>query len=473
MHVKVRLTYIIAQSINFERGRLDPTLKYFPEQRYRNVEGILRIVKDSLCHRCGACIGLCPVDTFAYDRNGYPIQVADCIQCNICVQSCSGLAVDYEQIGRKMFKDRYTYGSLMGVVDRAYVGYAVDETIRSKGASGGVVTQIFDYLLETGQIKGAVAAIEDPANPARSKGIVARSREELLQTQQSRYTTSPHIHVLNTIKEEDGPFALVGLPCQIHSLRKRQLYDPRWSARIPFVIGLLCHYSLPMAATEEAGELLAPPGARLQHTRYRQRDHRGWPFNTLELTFSNGQVWRSPYGPAQTFNIVSRVSKLGRCLQCLDAAAEFSDLSVCDPWIRDSKGRWKYDDPKGYSGILVRTRTGADLMEGISAAGRLFLHEIPAREIEQGQRQMMHEKKLRTAFRLSVRKRLGLRVPVYPMTFATPDLRIIIGEVQFWFMRLLPASKTVRRLLLRLGFSDLGQYLVRRRVRKREIKAQQ
>jgi hypothetical protein len=211
----------------------------------------------------------------------------------------------------------------------------------------------------------------------------------------------------------------------------------------------------------------------LKHTRYRQRDQRGWPFNTLELTFSNGHVWRSPYGPAQTFNIVSRVSKLGRCLQCLDAAAEFSDLSVCDPWIRDAKGRWKYDDPKGYSGILVRTRTGADLMNAISAAGRLFLQEIPAKEIELGQRQMMHEKKLRTAFRLSVRKRIGLRVPLYPMTFTAPDVRTVIGEMQFWFMRLLPASKTVRRLLLRLGFSRLGQYLVQRRVRNRERRARQ
>lgn len=463
----------IFPTMKHQAARMRTILMNSPSDKdqYRNVDGILKVVKDKLCHRCGACVGLCPVSTFGLDRNGYPMQVDDCIECNICVQSCSGLGVDYNTIGKRMYGQEYTYGDMMGPVTGAYVAHAVDETIRNNAASGGVVTQLFDYLLESGQIKGAIVVVEDPENPAMGKGIVARTREELLQSQQSRYTTSPHLHILNTIHEEEGPFALVALPCQIHSLRKRQMVDPRWTRKIPIIIGLLCHYSLPMSSTEEAAALLAPPGAHLAHTRYRQRDERGWPFNTLEMTFSDGSVWRSPYGPAQTFNVISRISPLGRCLQCLDAAAEFSDLSICDPWIRDERGNWKYEEPEGFSGVLVRTEQGAAVIEDAVAAGRLVAKSIPPEEIRSGQQQMMVEKKLRTAFRIDVRKKLKMAVPSYPVEFAPHQRKVIVHEVLFWFMRLLPAFKPVRGFFLQLGFSRVGRYLIRRRMKRRERRA--
>ncbi len=437
------------------------------DNAYRNVEGILKVVSCNLCHRCGACIGVCPVKTLDMDRNGYPTQVAECINCNICVQTCSGLGVNYQDIGKRMFGKDYTYGDMLGNVRSGYVAHAMDPTIRHNAASGGVVTQLFDFLLASGQIKGAIVVVEDPENPARGRGIIARNREDLLRSQQSRYTTSPHLHILNTIQEEDGPFALVALPCQIHALRKRQIFDPRWRKKIPIVIGLFCHYSLPMSSTEEAGALLAPPGSQLAHTQYRQRDKTGWPFNTLELTFTDGSVWRSPYGPAQTFNVISRVSPLGRCLQCLDATAEFSDISVCDPWIRDENGKWKYDDPAGFSGVLVRTQRGAELIDAAVSAGRLYAREIPVTEIGEGQRQMMVEKKLRTAFRIDVRRKLNLPVPEYPMFFAPHLKKVMFEELLFWFMRLLPEGKNVRKILLRLAFSRTGRYLIHRRMQTR------
>lgn len=439
----------------------------YTEHRNRNVDGILKVVSDNLCHRCGACIGLCPVHTFGVSRAGYPEQVNDCINCNICVQACSGLGVDYPRIGARMFGDSYRYDEMMGHVRSAFIAHALDETIRFNGASGGVVTQLFDFLLESGQIKGAIVVVEDDENPARGKGLIARNREQLLLSQQSRYTASPHLHILNTLGQDDGPFALIGLPCQIHSLRKRQLFDPRLSKRIPIVIGLFCHYSLPMSATEEIAALQAPLKAHLAHASYRQPDRSGWPLNTMELTFSDGSRWRSPYGPSQTFNVMSRSSPLGRCLQCLDATAEFSDLSVCDPWIRDDRGNWKYDDPAGFSGILVRTEQGTHLIDAAVAAGRLSAKPVSPDEIGEGQRQMMVEKKLRTAFRIDVRRRLGLPVPDYPMNFAPHQRQVMVDETLFWFMRLLTASRRIRGLLLRLGFSRLGRYLIHRRMQKR------
>ncbi|MBU1908866.1 MAG: Coenzyme F420 hydrogenase/dehydrogenase, beta subunit C-terminal domain, partial [Verrucomicrobia bacterium] len=362
---------------------------YFAADKYRNVEGILRVVRDGLCHRCGACIGVCPVGTFGIDDHAYPKQVDQCIECNICVRACSGLAVDYPALGEALFPGRYQFGTLMGPVRATCVAHAGEPEIRRMGASGGVITQVLAHWLETGRIKGALVAVEDPDEPSRGKGIIARTREDLLRSAQSRYCTAPSFSALYDIRDEDGPFAVVGLPCQIHSLRQRQMMDPRWKQRVPMVIGLLCHYNLPFESTQAAGRMLAPKGERLAHVNFRQRDERGWPHNTLEMTFTDGSKWRSPYGPAQIFNIVARVSPLGRCLMCLDATAEFSDFSIGDPWIRNEKGEWKYDEPGGWSSVIVRTAAAEEWLREVEQAGKLVLKPIPPDEVERGQHAMM------------------------------------------------------------------------------------
>ncbi len=438
---------------------------------YRNVEGILRIVKDDLCHRCGACVGVCPSGTLAVGPAGWPVQVADCTRCNICIKACSGLAVDYDRLGRDLFGDGYAFGSLLGPVRKAYVGHAVEPAVRNAGASGGVITQLLIHLLESGQIKGALVAVGNPDEPSQGKGIVARSRAELLESAQSRYTTTPSLSALLEIQKDEGPFALVGLPCQIHAVRERQRADARWRKRLPLLIGLFCHYNLPFTATKEAGEMLAPPGAKLAKANSRQRDERGWPHNTLELGFSDGSKWRSPVGPAQIFNIIARVSKLGRCLTCMDAAAEFADFSIGDPWIRDASGRWKYDEPGGWSTILVRTDRGAAAIEDGVRAGKLVVKEITSKEVEAGQHEMMSEKKRRVTIRLCARKALARPVPRYTVSPLPPAAKDVRKELAFWATRLLPVFGPVRRFFLRFALSPAGLRLVRRRMEKRRARA--
>lgn len=442
--------------------------KFFAADKYRNVEGILGIVRDGLCHRCGACIGVCPVGTFGIDDHAYPTQVDKCIECNICVRVCPGLAVDYPALGEAMFPGRYQFGSLMGPVLSTYVGHAGEPEIRKLGASGGVITQVLAHWIETGRIKGALVTVEDPDEPSRGKGIIARTREDILRSAQSRYCSAPSFSALYDIRDEEGPFAVVGLPCQIHALRKRQLMDPRWKKRIPMVIGLLCHYNLPFESTRASGRMLAPKGHKLAHTNFRQRDERGWPHNTLELTFTDGSKWRSPYGPAQIFNIVARVSPLGRCLMCLDAAAEFSDFSIGDPWIRDEQGRWKYDEPGGWSSVIVRTGTAAEWLRDAEQAGKLVMKPIPPAEVERGQHAMMIEKKQRTAFRIRLRQRFGKPIPDYPMPLpeTTPEQKR--KEMAFWFTRILPAFPRLAKLALKIGLSPIGGYFVRRRMKARQ-----
>jgi coenzyme F420 hydrogenase subunit beta len=454
-------------------NRMDATHSRFRADEYRDVAGIERIVKEGLCHRCGACVGFCPAGTYVTGKLGYPEAVNPCIHCNICVDVCSGVGVDYPQLGKQMFGDQYTFGDARKQVRSAYIASAGELSIRRRGASGGVVTGLLIHWLRTGRIKGAVVVVEDPDDPAKGKGIVARTVDELLDSAQSRYTTSPSLAALQDIQREDGPFALVGLPCQIHSLRKRQLRDPRWQQRIPITIGLLCHYNLPCEGSHLAGRVLTPKGRSIEHVKYRQRDERGWPHNSIEMTFDDGSKWRSPYGPAQAFNIVSRVAPLGRCLSCLDATAEFADLSVADPWIRNEQGTWKYHDDSGdgVSSVLSRTAQGEALMQDAQESGALNVQTIPAQEVFDGQHAMILEKRERVAWRLRMKKRFGRPTPNYPMELPPTSPAQLKKELAFLTTRIIPMIPFLPALLVRLAFSPLGAYFINRRIRKREALA--
>ncbi len=446
-------------------------LPQFAGDEYRDADGIVRVVREGLCHRCGACIGFCPVNTFDV-RDGYPQPARECIHCNICVRVCSGLEVDYPAIGRALYGEGYRFGPLAGPVRSAWIAHAADESLRRNGSSGGVVTGALVHWWRTGRIRGAVVTDVDPDEPARGLGVVARTEEELRRSQQSRYTTAPTLAALQQIQNDDGPFAVVGLPCQVHSIRKRQLMDPRWGPRLPILIGLLCHYNLPWEAVRLAAETFAPRGARAVNIRSRHRDERGWPHNSLHIWYDDGSEWRTKLSPRGIFNVLSRLAPLGRCLLCLDAAAEFSDFAVGDPWIRGSTGRWKYEAPEGYSVVIVHTEHGQRLWQELIEEGAIRAFEIPPEEPVEGQSAMMTEKKERVPFRIRVRRRLGLPVPRYPMPLpATPPAQVR-KEIVFWLTRLNTLWRPWQRLLLRIGCGPIGQWLVRRRDARRERLAQ-
>jgi ferredoxin-like protein FixX len=98
--------------------------------RYKNAAGIINIVKDGLCHRCGACIGLCPSGVLELDAEGYPIIIENCLECNTCTRICSGAVVDFPEIESWIYGKKYNFDASIGRVKAAYVGHAMDREVR-------------------------------------------------------------------------------------------------------------------------------------------------------------------------------------------------------------------------------------------------------------------------------------------------------------------------------------------------------
>lgn len=424
---------------------------------YQNVEGILAIRKNGLCHRCGGCVGICPSGTLGLDADCYPTQVDECTSCSLCTDICSGASADFPAMGRWLFGPNYYRDNPQGFTDKVYVGHSTDDKIRWAGASGGVVTRLLMHLLETNKIQGALVAGPHPEDPALGMGYIARSPGELEASSQSRYTTTPMLHLLKEIKQDkNGQYAVVTLPCHVHTLRKLQMKSKAWQHRISLIIGLYCHYRLPHEATREAGEIVAPAGSKLTSIKYRQKDEQGWPRNTVEMRFSDGSKWRSPYGPAQTVSLLAHCYPRERCLLCVDALAEFCDLAIGDPWIRGKDGDWKYSVPGGRSGIIVRTPQGKEMLDEAVHGGALVLDPIPKEEVVEGQHIMIMEKFIGTPIRMRLLQRFGRILPDYGLEFSKANFTEWFKEGRFLLMRLITIYGPVRRFFVRLGFSKPG-----------------
>jgi hypothetical protein len=148
--------------------------------------------------------------------------------------------------------------------------------------------------------------------------------------------------------------------------------------------------------------------------------------------------------------------------------AEFADLAVGDPWIRNEEGEWKYEERGGLSSIIVRTPVGEEALFSSRDAGAMRLEEIPAGGIFDGQKMVMTEKKMRIPVRMRVMKVFGKRTPDYPMELPRGGVVQFLAEGARLSLRIGTLVGPLRRLLLRLAFSSFGLEVMRLRTAQKK-----
>lgn len=427
-----------------------------------SLEKLERIVFSDLCLRCGACVAICPISILSLNDKSFPIIVdlANCNDCQLCLKVCPGHEVDLATLAAQLFGQTYPVSNTYGIFEQLYVGHATDEEVRQRGGSGGLITQLLLYLSRRKEIQGAVVVRADPTCPWKGKPWIARSEAEILESAQSKYCIVPLDQILGEIKREKGPFALVGLPCHIHALRKWAAIDRRWETRVPLIIGLFCHLSL-----EEEAPLDLMRLKRISPTEVDGFEYRGgeWP-GVIRAHLKSGEVknLHHPDMRGYVFTYLSYLYYSRRCLYCLDASSELADLSVADPWLRDAKGNWKY--PGGWSMVIARTRAGLELLHRASADGAVVLEQLSPSYLRRAHDPMAAVKKRDNLFRLERLARKGQPYPDYHLEFPQLSRRERWKAWVSCLPSLLGKYRLVRKAVARIIFSPLGTPLAELRI---------
>ena len=174
-------------------------------------------------------------------------------------------------------------------------------------------------------------------NPLESEAFIARSREEIVAASKSKYCPVAANYALKDIIHEKGNFAVVGLPCHIHGVRKAEQIYPELKKKIILHLGLMCSHMVSFEGTEFYG-------SKIKH-RIRVSVHgityrgKGWP-GAMTVRSSERSVsiplvgnWRS-YWPVFSSFLFTPM----RCTMCPDQLAELADISLGDAWLPEFRG---------------------------------------------------------------------------------------------------------------------------------------
>lgn len=277
-------------------------------------------VETGRCVGCAACVTICPVDVFEY-RNERPIDTRSeaCVLCVLCVEVCPVLRpidkdlpemLDLRPPAIDEGFGPYSYGVYARSTDPDWVARAQD---------GGLVSALVIHGLETGALRGAVLGDVVPDQRQIGRHILATTREEILGAAGSRYTYSPNtLALLDAIRRDVKPIAVVGVPCQVNGVRFQQnssipLSMVNWYRdNISLVIGLLCSEAFTHESIAKLGEMIDVAPERIENINIKGK---------VVVRLDDGEIRTASLKRYQEF---ARPA----CLYCVDYGAENADISA-------------------------------------------------------------------------------------------------------------------------------------------------
>ncbi|MFW6115788.1 MAG: Coenzyme F420 hydrogenase/dehydrogenase, beta subunit C-terminal domain [Chloroflexota bacterium] len=335
---------------------------------------ITKTVDAGLCHSCGACQAVCPVDAICFRETvgGHFYPVIDeclCTQCGLCLKVCAGMSAN-TALARVLPPDPFS-GSCL----ESWVGRSTDANVYRGGQSGGVVSQLLIDLLNSGEVDGCAVVKMVPGNPPRPTAFLARNKQEILEAQKSKYCPVPVLGVLREIERTNDRIAMVGLACHFHGLSLIEDAGVDLASEVKLKIGLVCDRTLTLAAVDHLVEEASHRGKSAQLV-FRDKPRTGYPG---DVTVQDGSGNVSVLPNSERMAIKDAFTP-ARCRLCFDKMNVLADVTVGDPW-----GVEGADKQDGESVVIARTEAGLSALAVGLSTGHLSLRPIDHSEILRGQ----------------------------------------------------------------------------------------
>ena len=307
------------------------------------------VLKKGLCVGCGACVGLCPY------YSSYKGKTAMVFPCNLsqgrCYAYCPKAEVDFDELANAYWGHPYA-GTPLGDHLEVVKSKAGAQFPKGFFQSGGTVSALMAFALETGRVKAGVLTDRKGLLPVPS---LVSSTEGVVACASSKYTAAPTLAAFNNaLTGGNKQLGVVGTPCQVTALAQMRLnpmqqedfVDP-----VSLVIGLFCTWALD---TRGLTGLLSD---RVNLDEIKRMDLPPPPSEILVLETDADRI-EIP---------LSEVRPLvpAGCHICPDMTSEWADLSV---GVVEGQPEWNT--------LIVRTKRGRELMEKAKARGWLITEAI-------------------------------------------------------------------------------------------------
>jgi len=333
-----------------------------------------KVLDTGLCTDCGACVNLCP---YAASYQDHTIFIDPCDrEEGRCYAFCPRTPTDLQALRESLF-DRGDFSPELGPLKGFYMTRAADEQVRNSAQHGGTVTALISLALGEGMIDAAVIA-EDPGN-FLPEGVAAQDALSVQRRGKSKFVVSPNVAAFHKIAKA-GPekIGVVATPCQALALAKMRAapFPAKDSniGKLKLVIGLFCGWAL---SWRELRSLLR---RKLGEDSIRGLDIPPSKHHSMEVHTGKGIIEIS------LDEVMPAVRKA--CHYCFDMTAEFTDISVGS--ARCPEG---WEVARGWNQVIVRTRTGHELLELARSRRVLEFRDMPEGNLARLKKASMNKKR--------------------------------------------------------------------------------
>lgn len=344
-----------------------------------------------LCIGCGACVDLCP---YFKNYKGKTSQLFPCtLEQGRCYAYCPKAGVDLNRLTRITSGVDYD-GSPLGSYRTVLATRAGKNLQLADAQGGGTVTALMTFAMQNGLIDAA--ALTDRRNLIPVARLVTDWRD-IAECATTKFAAAPTLSAFNfATREGYRQVGVVGTPCQMTAaaqMRSNPLGRSEYEVPVALTIGLFCNWSL------DTRRLMSLLSQKFDTSDIRKMDIPPPPADALFVETSNGQVKVS----------LSEIKPLipRTCFICMDMTAELADLAV-----------GMYEGRPGWNTLIIRTETGARLVDRAHNAGFIEAAELPAATLEHlsGAAAEKKERSLRTLIRRELintanGKRGAVRIP--------------------------------------------------------------
>ena len=338
-------------------------------------ERLYRIVEDGMCIGCGLCQSIAGADRVRVTKvqSGYehPVVVGDLDHETVdrIYDVCPGTRL--EGLPEHLLDQNTRTDPLWGPYQRMVIAHASDPEVRFRGATGGVLTALGQYLLASARVDCILHAKASRQHPTFGESQLSICVTEVLDAAGSRYGPTATLIDIRRILDQGRPFAFIAKPCDIAALRNYARYDQRVDALVKYWLTPVCGGYMPPDAMHRflrEREGVDPdtvvefryrgygcPGK----TRYVLADGTAKELRYTDLWGTDENQWSLPF----------------RCKICPDGIGEAADLAAADTWPGGSPDPTTEDQDLGTNAVIIRTPSGAELIQAAADAGFITLKQ--------------------------------------------------------------------------------------------------
>lgn len=326
-------------------------------------------------------------------------------------------------IAKELFAKNCAYDERIGYYSKIFEGYVIEDGYRELGSSGGMVTWLIAQLFERKLIDGVIHVhnIEDPDEHDHRlfKIGISYSIEEIKRFAKSKYYPVELSETLSSIKEKNGEFAIVGVPCFIKAVRLLAKKEKIFKSKIKYHIGLVCgHLKSSRFAEMLAWQNGIVPGG-LQKIDFREKlfGHRADDYVVMvEGRTKEGKVKKVEKSISELYGYDWGMGlfKYEACDYCDDVFSETADITLGNAWLSQF-----VVDSKGTNVVVARDSVFLNIVKEGITSGKVYLKPLSLEDAIKSQRGGLRHRREGLAYRLALKDQAHLWRPTKRVN---PDL---------------------------------------------------